>query len=144
MNRRTFLKSVGAAVALISTPAMAKVEPKWINFTEAMPKVGQKVALLTRFANNQRQNISLGEVLERSLIHEYFNYPKDVAYIEICLSYSPNRPSVYGGNDLIVHGSFPNLWEWDLEENVQKAAWIVKKKIGGILRLKFWLINTLA
>lgn len=50
MNRRTFLKSVGAAVAVIAIPvisATSKPEPKWIKFSEATPKVGQKIIIVS-------------------------------------------------------------------------------------------------
>lgn len=48
MNRRTFIKSAGAAVAVITItgPAMAKTpEPQWIYFAEKTPKVGQKIII---------------------------------------------------------------------------------------------------
>ena len=66
INRRIFLKSVGAAVAVISVPAIAKAKTfyktdsykmidwqrdfakygqRWISFSEEMPKVGQKVIM---------------------------------------------------------------------------------------------------
>lgn len=51
MNRRTFLKSVGVAVAVVSVPvvsAIAKSKPKWIRFSEATPKVGQKVIIVSQ------------------------------------------------------------------------------------------------
>lgn len=66
MNRRTFLKAVGVAVAIPTIPAIAKTsyktdsykfemidvqydfakyEPTWIKFSDEMPKVGQKVII---------------------------------------------------------------------------------------------------
>jgi hypothetical protein len=69
MNRRTFLKTVGAAVAVISIPAIAKtsyktdsykmtmvdwqkdfmpLKPKWIKFADAQPKVGQKIIIVSQ------------------------------------------------------------------------------------------------
>jgi hypothetical protein len=50
MNRRLFLKSVSAAVAVISVPvipAIAKPKPKWNRFSEATPKVGQKIMIVS-------------------------------------------------------------------------------------------------
>lgn len=49
MNRRTFIKSVGAVVAVISVPiTLAKSESKWIRFSEATPKVGQKIIIASQ------------------------------------------------------------------------------------------------
>ena len=54
MNRRTFLKATSAsALAVVAIPATAKTdklpEAKWINFTDEMPKIYQRVALFTYF-----------------------------------------------------------------------------------------------
>lgn len=152
MNRRTFIKSVGAAaVAIPAIPAIAKSEPirhwenipTWINFTEQMPKSGQRVALFTRFRNNKSQNISLGEVIDRSMAKRYYNYPENLVAIEIGLSYSPNRELLYGNNDLIIHcsmnpreywrtyGAQPKktYWAIHIQAAVEKATWIKDKTV---------------
>ncbi len=54
LNRRTFLKTVSAAVAVISVPVIpaiaktVKSEPKWIRFSKATPKVGQKIIIASQ------------------------------------------------------------------------------------------------
>lgn len=150
MNRRTFIKLTGATAVVVTTGiSIAKTsEPQWINFTEQMPKEGQKVALFTRFWNNKNQNISLGEVIDRSMARRYFHYPEDLVAIDIGLSYSPNRESYYGDNDLIIHGSYrpvefikpfhdmpkKEYWMGDIKAAVEKASWIKDKTIRYDLR----------
>lgn len=51
MNRRTFLKTVSATVAVVAIPAIsaiAKPELKWIKFSEATPEVGQKIICVSQ------------------------------------------------------------------------------------------------
>lgn len=49
MNRRTFLKTVGVTVAIITSPAIAKQKPQWIRISEKQPDEGQKIIVLHRF-----------------------------------------------------------------------------------------------
>lgn len=149
MNRRTFLKSIGAAMAVISTPAMAKAkaESKWINFTEQMPKVGQRVAMFTRFNDNTGQNISLGEVIQKNKYGIFWRLDDDVIVVEIGLSYSPARAPEYGDNDLIVHNSMKPVGMYcgsgfydsdnEITAKVEKAIWIKNKTIFYDLRRCF-------
>ena len=64
MNRRTFLKSVGAASALISTSiAMAKTpEPQWINFVDGeYPKILPPIPFYNYLINKPLDGISFVE-----------------------------------------------------------------------------------
>jgi hypothetical protein len=74
MNRRTFLKSVGVAVAVISVPAIAiaKPKPKWISFADEMPKVGQKVIIASQVS--VMSSISGGIVVDNTK-GEKFSHP---------------------------------------------------------------------
>ncbi len=50
MNRRTFLKTVGAVSALsMSNISFAKEEQQWISFLDETPKAGQKIVSLHMF-----------------------------------------------------------------------------------------------
>jgi hypothetical protein len=75
MNRRTFLKSVGAAVAVVAVPvipATAKSEPKWICLSDEMPKVGQKIMIASQIS--VMSSISGGIVVE-NVKEEKFSHP---------------------------------------------------------------------
>lgn len=111
MNRRTFLQSVGAAVAVVSIPAIAKPEPqipelyrcvdiqkdfcgdgqlwvgpKWTDFVDHMPMTGQKVAVVTYFENHTGVNIFTGIVFSHKFVSEHV----ENVLINIELSYSPD------------------------------------------------------
>lgn len=47
MNRRTFIKSAGVAILMVSTPVFAgRIEQQWIKYTDQMPKVGHYIVVL--------------------------------------------------------------------------------------------------
>lgn len=152
MNRRTFIKLTGATAVVVTTGiSIAKTpEPQWINFTEQLPKPGQRVALFTRFRNNKSQNISLGEVIDTGIAKGYYNYPENTVAIDIGLSYSPDRPIEFGDNDLMIYDAMRStetelcrsarLWDdyfypkkyiptGGIIAKVEKATWIKNKRL---------------
>ncbi len=134
MNRRTFLKSVGVTVVVITTPfSIAKAKPRWINFTEEMPKVGQKVALFTYFANN-RPNISTGKVMSndeadtqlRYWGYRGYKYPDHTVITKGYISYSLDGFFIdedVRAYDLVEDGEF-------LGDKVKRAKWIKGDRIS--------------
>jgi len=112
MNRRTFLKTVGAVVAVVSVPvvsAIAKPEPKWTKFSEAYPKVGQKVIVASKISTlgsifggvvDKVRNSYDGRFVSLSTTDDFYvGYSSD-SYV-VGISYSEEGKEVISTSDWI-------------------------------------------
>jgi hypothetical protein len=141
MNRRTFLQSVGAAVAVVAIPATAKSEPirywenipvsQWNDFADQMPPQGQRVAVLTYFCHGTGVNIFTGTVTR----HKFVCDKGENVLISMELSYSPDghfrRNTLVLGKpkdvycDICLYGSLAREENiLNAQKNIRKASWI--------------------
>ena len=131
MNRRTFLKITGATLAVVAIPATAKTEPKWINFTEEMPKVGQKVALFTYFDGNSSANICTGIVMDKNGHSLARQFEDDTICVMGAISHSFDG---FFGEDVDTY--VYNLCGMDRAEAVKKitkAKWMKRKIVSPVI-----------
>jgi len=91
MNRRTFIKLTGATAVAVTTPLMAFAsESQWIDFVNQMPKIGQKIAMLTYFENHKSMNVCTG-VVDKAVGHWHsrrYRYNGGSVLVELAVSYS--------------------------------------------------------
>jgi len=128
MNRREFIQATAATIVIPTLPTIAKPEPQWVNFTDAIPKAGQKVALLTHFGCSKTTNIATGIVREKGGIYDI--YPPHTIPIELGFSYSPDY---FNGHDievygLLIHGE-DRINPMDLTWKALHANWIEGTKM---------------
>jgi hypothetical protein len=146
MNRRTFLQSVGAAVAVVAIPATAKSAPirywenipvsQWTDFVDHMPQTGQKVAVVTYFENHTGVNIFTGIVSSHKFVSEH----GDNVLINMELSYSPDgyfrRNTLVLGKprgidcDICLYGSLARVENiLNAQKKIHKATWISQEEV---------------
>ena len=140
MLRRTFLKSVGAVAVAISVPeTLAKekqqvskfykwAEPTWINFTEEMPKVGQKIAVFTYFGkNSEKMEVATGVVLDKKDFAQGKYYEEDILCIELGFNYSPDAFFGRDPGGLLFNLLWPHGKEY--MQKINRATWINEEEV---------------
>lgn len=140
MNRRTFFKITAAsAVGLVVAPTTAQsLKPRWISFTEQLPKERQKVAVFTLFSNNNqsgKRSILTGTVLP----FEKFGrqVPEEVIRIDIILSFCPDGdfpPGTIEHNYFIgkrINVAFYSRSDetGNMSDQLKEAEWVEKGKM---------------
>jgi hypothetical protein len=135
MNRRTFLQSVGATLAVVAIPAktaMAKTfkpKPQWINFVDEMPKVGQKVAVFTYFKGDSR-NVLTGEVIKQEMDDRYGDIANTIT-IDAKISHTLDRFDGWQWWDITLHES-----DWFID---RRSYYYVKPEIKRLIKKASWI-----
>jgi hypothetical protein len=128
MDRRSFFKMTGLTVASVTAVGLADTpDERWVNFTDQMPRVGQKIAVFTYFENNSR-NILTGEVVREEIDSRYGSIGSVVS-IDMAMSYSLDKHFV----DCDIH-VFPklNMTLFEAVAKVDQSTWIKRKIIQPI------------